>query len=93
MRESKIEKYLHDRVEALGGEYRRIGYLGRVNCPDDLIMLYLPKPRHMMVECKRPGEEPTTAQYREHDRLRRAGMEVHYVSTTQEIDAILSIES
>ena len=87
-RESQIEKYLHDRVKALGGEYRRMSWIGRRNANDDLILLYDP-PRHLVVECKRPGEDATEAQAREHDRLRRAGCEIHVVSTFEQIDAIL----
>ncbi len=86
MRESAIEKYLHDRVRALGGEHRRMQYIGRRGATDDLILL---PGRHLVVECKRPGEKPEPHQEREHVRLRWAAFEVHTVSTTQEIDLIL----
>lgn len=87
MRESAIEQYLHDRVKALGGEYRRLAWIGRNNGPDDLILL---PGRHLMVECKKPGEKPRPGQEREHERLRAAGIQVYVVSTFQEIDAIFN---
>lgn len=88
MRENQIEKYLHDRVKALGGDYRRLSWIGRNGANDDLILL---PGRHMLVEAKRPGEGATAAQAREHVRLRAAGFEVHVVSTYSEIDAILPL--
>lgn len=86
MRESAIEKYLHDRVTALGGEWRRMQWIGRRHAQDDFVML---PGRHMFIECKRPLEKATGGQEREKARLRAAGCSVHVVSTTAEIDAIL----
>ena len=90
MRERNIEDYLHRRVLALGGEYRRMQWTGRKHAPDDFVMLYDP-PRHMLFECKRPGEVAEPGQVREHDRLRRAGVAIHTVTTCAEIDAILPL--
>ena len=39
MRENAIEQYLHNRVKELGGDYRRIAWIGRNNAPDDLLLL------------------------------------------------------
>lgn len=86
MRERDIEKYLHDRVHALGGEYRRLAWIGRNHANDDLILL---PGRHMLIEAKKPKEKPNGGQLREHERLRAAGFEVHVVSTFEQIDAIL----
>lgn len=88
MRESTIENYLHTRVKALGGDYRRVSWIGRNGANDDLILL---PGKHMLVEAKRPGKAATPAQAREHDRLRAAGFMVHVVSTFAEIDAILPL--
>lgn len=85
-RESDIERYLHRRVQDMGGDYRRVQWIGRRHAADDLILL---QGRHMLVEVKRPGEKPRPGQEREHERLRAAGFEVHVVSTTAEVDAIL----
>lgn len=88
MRESQIEAYLHRRVRALGGSHRRMQYQGRRSATDDLILL---PGRHLLIECKRPGEKPEPHQAREHDRLRWAAFEVYTVSTTDEIDQILPL--
>ena len=86
MRESKVEDYLHKRAKELGGSHRRVKWIGRRRATDDLILL---PGRHLLVECKRPGEPAEEAQLREHKRLREAGFEVHVVSTFEEIDTIL----
>jgi len=87
VRENAIEQYLHNRVKELGGDYRRIAWIGRNNAPDDLLLL---QGQHMLVECKRPGEKPRPGQEREHERLRAAGLQVHVVSTFEEIDALFN---
>ena len=86
MKENQIEKHLHDRVKELGGEYRRLSWIGRNHGPDDLILL---PGKSFYAECKRPGEKPRPGQAREHERLRGSGITVHVFSTTSEIDAIL----
>lgn len=42
MRERDIEKYLVERVKALGGEVRKVKWIGRNGAPDRLVML--PRP-------------------------------------------------
>lgn len=39
MRESDIEKYLVKRVKELGGEVRKVKWVGRQGAPDRLVML------------------------------------------------------
>jgi len=39
IRESQIEKYLVAQVKALGGEYRKVRWIGRCNAPDRFVML------------------------------------------------------
>lgn len=85
MKENAIEAYLHRRVRDLGGDYRRVQWVGRRHAGDDFILL---PGRHLMVECKRPGEKPRPGQDREHQRLRASGLEVHVVSTYEEIDQL-----
>lgn len=50
MRESQIEKHLVKRVKELGGEVRKVQWIGRVGAPDRLVMLPY-----------RPGVEPYDA--------------------------------
>ena len=83
MRESEVHKYLVKRIESLGGEVRRVEWIGRRYAPDILILLPL---RHAFCEEKRPGEEPTTGQLREHRRLRLAGFEVLVIDSCELVD-------
>lgn len=39
MREREVEAYLVKRVKALGGEVRKVQWVGRKNAPDRLVML------------------------------------------------------
>lgn len=39
MRESEIEKYLVKRVKELGGEVRKVQWIGRRGAPDRIVML------------------------------------------------------
>ena len=89
MRESQVEDYLHTRAKQLGGDYRRLCWIGRSGACDDLILL---SGLHMLVECKKQGKKATPAQAREHDLLRAAGFTVHVVSTFADIDAILPLK-
>lgn len=84
MRESDVEKYLHDRIEALGGIYRRVTWMGRNDAPDDYISV--PGIFQGFVECKRPGKKPTPAQAREHIRLRCAGTAVLEINCHEDVD-------
>jgi hypothetical protein len=71
-RESDIEKHLVKRVKELGGEVRKVQWIGRRGAPDRLVML----PREancIWVELKAPGEKPRPEQAREHDRMRAMG--------------------
>lgn len=66
MRESQIEKYLVARVKELGGEVRKVQWIGRRGAPDRLVMLpkrvrqigmhttYQHPPRTIWVEVKNP---------------------------------------
>ncbi len=71
MKEKIIEQYLVDEVEKLGGIAYKFKSPGRKNVPDRLCIF--PNNIHAFVECKATGEEPTEAQYREINRLRRRG--------------------
>ena len=83
MRESTIEAYLVKRVKALGGEVRKVQWVGRRGAPDRLVMfpqLVMLITRQIVdhrgrttvwVELKAPGEKPRPEQLREHARMRR----------------------
>lgn len=64
MRESTIEKYLVKRVKELGGEVRKVAWVGRQGAPDRLVMLprgtptmpfgWANQPASLWVELKNP---------------------------------------
>jgi hypothetical protein len=86
IRESDIENYLHARVRARGGDYRRASWIGRSGCPDDRIML---PGNCFWAECKRPGETPRPDQLREHARMRALGERVEVVSSFEDVDRLI----
>lgn len=89
--EKKIEEYLIKKVNEMKGHAYKFNSEQRRGVPDRICIL--PKGLLVFVECKRPGKEPTTTQYREMARLRAFGQNVTWVSTTEEVDElILSIK-
>jgi len=90
--EGKVEAHLKRRVKELGGEVRKLAWIGRANAPDRLVMLPLgawAAPRssaHPLVELKAPGVKPSAAQLREHARLRDAGFFVLVLDSVEAVD-------
>lgn len=94
MRESDIEDRLVRRVRDLGGEVRKVEWIGRKGAPDRLVML---SARTIWVELKAPGKAalfPRNAhergQHREHERMRRMGQVVHVIDSYEDIERILA---
>lgn len=104
MRERDIEEYLVQRVKAMGGEVRKVKWIGRIGAPDRLLML-----PHKTVECaqygtvsrgeaattiwvelKAPGAKARPSQLREHDRMRSMGQNVLVVDSLEGVEALLS---
>lgn len=83
MRESEVHRYLVQRIESLGGEVRRMEWIGRRGAPDVAVLLPM---RHCLVEEKRPGEAPEPHQAREHERLRSAAFEVLVIDSCELVD-------
>jgi hypothetical protein len=101
MRESVIEKYLVQRVKALGGEVRKVNWVGRRGAPDRLVMLPVmyedpsfKKVRHpavtIWVELKATGQVAEPHQVREHKRMRAMGQRVEVVDSFQRVDEVLA---
>lgn len=101
MRERDIEAYLVARVKELGGEVRKVQWVGRKNAPDRVVMMpfrdsfgdFRPT---LWVELKNPETIKTfpanaheRAQYREHKRMRAAGQWVEVIGTHDQIDEVL----
>ncbi len=92
MRESVIEKHLVQRVKALGGEVRKVQWVGRRGAPDRLVML----PRRdgdehttTWVELKAPGVKPEPHQLREHERMRAMGQRVVVIDSIKAVEELL----
>lgn len=97
MRESVIEHYLVKRVKELGGEVRKLQWIGRRGAPDRLVMLPyvdngdcgMPFPTAIWVELKATGEKPEAHQLREHDRMRRMGQRVVVIDSIEGVEELL----
>lgn len=99
MRESTIEKHLVKRVEELGGEVRKVKWIGRRGAPDRLVMLpplevntknfKCRKHRTTWVELKATGEKPETYQEREHERMRAMGQHVVVIDSIEGVEELL----
>jgi hypothetical protein len=94
MRESTIEDYLVERVRVLGGEVRKVKWIGRNGAPDRLVMM---PDRTVWIELKAEGLAaffPHTPherqQHREHERMRAMGQRVEVVDSYQGIDEVLA---
>jgi hypothetical protein len=87
MRESQIESYLVERVKALGGECRKLKWIGRHGAPDRLVML---NGKAIFIELKAPGEKCRPHQIREHERMRRMGQRVEVVDSLDSVDEVLA---
>lgn len=87
LRERDVEKYLVKRVKALGGEVRKVRWIGRRSAPDRLVLI----PGHVPVflELKAPGKVPTPAQQRELTRLLELGMCAVWADTPAGVDAAI----
>ena len=89
MRESVIEHYLVQRAKELGGEVRKVKWIGRNGAPDRLVMLPDRACSAIWVELKAPGEKCKPHQVREHERMRRMGQRVEVVDSFERVEEVL----
>lgn len=98
MRESLIEAYFVAQVKAMGGEVRKVRWIGRRGAPDRVAMLpaqrggdnVLPRPaRTIWPEFKATGKKATAAQGREHKRMRDMGQRVEVIDSFERVDEVL----
>ena len=104
MRESQIEKHLVARVKALGGEVRKVQWLGRRGAPDRLVMVgtrvrfdvplghreAVRPALSVWVELKAPGVKPEAYQLREHARMCKMGQRVVVIDSIAGVEDLLS---
>ena len=93
-RESDVEDYLCLRVAQVGGDTRKVKWIGRNSAPDRLVMF--PDRPSFFVEVKHPlsghlfpCNAHEQAQQREHERLRALGQIVHVVWTYEHVERLL----
>jgi len=101
MRESDIERHLVAQVKALGGEVRKVQWVGRRGAPDRLVMLpfticyYRPdgvllSTPAVWVELKAPGKKAEPHQLREHARMRAMGQHIEVIDSIEGVEELLS---
>lgn len=106
MRERDIEAHLVKRVKGLGGEIRKVKWIGRRGAPDRVVMLPMwetprslraPSDRTIWVELKAPGKLATfpanaheRKQDREHKRMRKTGQHVVVIDSIEGVEELLS---
>jgi hypothetical protein len=94
VREREVERYLVKRVKELGGEVRKVQWIGRRGAPDRLVMLPHSgenPPLTVFVELKAPGKKPELHQLREHDRMRAMGQCVKVIDSLAGVEELLSL--
>lgn len=87
MRESVIEKKLHERVVDAGGTTRKFTSPGRRGVPDRLVMFS--GGRLCFAETKAPRKDFAAHQARERRRLEDLGFKVFRVRSVDDIDQLL----
>ena len=102
MKEHTVEEHLVKRVRELGGEIRKVKWIGRRGAPDRLVMLpfdaYVDAAHCCIwVELKNPKTIltfPANAherqQAREHKRMRDMGQRVEVIGTIEQVESLLS---
>lgn len=100
MRERDIEAHLVKRVKEMGGEVRKVKWIGRNGAPDRLIMLPEVLGRFdwdgfsgatIWVELKATDKKPEPHQLREHKRMRRMGQRVEVIDSLDAVDELLGV--
>ena len=100
MKERDIERHLVKRVKALGGEVRKVQWIGRRGAPDRLVLIpAAPRPWHNLdcrkdhaiwVEVKAPGVKAEPHQLREHERMRAMGQRVVVIDSIEGVEELLA---
>jgi hypothetical protein len=92
LREKQIEAYLRKKAIEHGGTAYKFTSPGRNGVPDRILVVpcFAPSCTHF-VEVKAEGKKPTDAQFREHDRIRKAGGDVSVVDSYDEVDALFNV--
>lgn len=84
--ESRVESEIKKYAQSRGWWCVKFVSPGLRGVPD---RLFIRRGRHVFVEIKRPGEEPTMQQLRRHRDMREHGAEVHWVDNLDTAKEIL----
>lgn len=90
MRESKVEAHLVKRVKAMGGEVRKVKWIGRRGAPDRVVML---PDLLLWFETKATDGVLEAHQAREHTRMRGMGQIVLVTPSIEDVDRELDLYS
>lgn len=96
MRERDIEAHLVKRVKELGGEVRKVKWIGRRGAPDRFVMMPVGgRWLHwwsggVWVELKATGKQLEPHQLREHERMHRMGLRVAVIDSIEGVEALLA---
>ena len=84
--EGEIEDYFTERAENMGAEVRKLAWVNRRGAPDRFVAL---KGVVLLIEFKAPGEKLRPNQKKEHEKLKRAGVNVITIENRKECDNLL----
>ena len=98
MKEKEVEAHLVKRVKELGGECRKVQWIGRIGAPDRLVMLKTGPHGHIgyyvnytiWVELKAPGQKARPSQLREHERMRAMGQHVVVIDSIEGVEELFA---
>lgn len=88
MLEREIEAYLVKRVKEIGGEIRKVQWIGRRGAPDRFVLTPGSRP-NFWVELKAPGKKLQPHQQREIERMQHFDEIVHVIDSFELVDAAL----
>lgn len=87
MLESRVENYLKNKIEKLGGKAYKWAPVGIVGVPDRMVLL--PGGRIIFVELKAPGKKARKLQQYRAKQLRELGFQVECLDTIEKIDTLI----
>lgn len=87
--EKAIEKYLVEKVKAIGGVCLKYSNPSMDGYPDRLVVL--PGGLIRWVELKSKNKKPTRLQMLRHKQLADMGHDVHVIDSKKEVDCLISI--
>lgn len=79
MDEKTVEKFLKDKVAAIGGRAYKFVSPGNIGVPDRLVVF--PGGKIAFAELKAPGKEPRPSQVAQIRRLRQLGVDVEVIDS------------